>query len=272
VKAEDAPAPAPNALDQVRVVLVNPRYAGNAGSVCRAMKNMGLRHLSLVAPPSLWDERDALQMAVNAADVWADRRTFATLEPALADCVAVAATTARIGLYREHARSPRDWAGPLLDLARQGPVALLFGSEDRGLLNEDIQRATHFIHIPTSPEYPSLNLAQAVLVVAYELFTASDRVATLRERSELAPHDLRERMLEKWEHMLLEIGFMDERKADHMMHGLRRVLSRGNLTVNDVRILMGVAQQAEWAAHHGPVRRGKPVRAASPDSDPTPPA
>ena len=257
-------------LDNIRVVLARPLYAGNAGSVCRAMKNMGLRHLVIADPRQMWDERDVLQMAVNADDVWHARREVKTLEEGLADCVAVAATTARIGLYREHARSARDWAGPLLEIAREAPVAILFGSEDRGLLNEELKYATHIIHIPTSPDYSSINLAQAVLLVAYELFCASDRVGAIQERSELASIPFRERMIEMWDRMLREIGFMDDRKAEHMMHGVRRVLARGNLTINDVKILMGVAQQAEWAAHNGPVRGGKRV-GSGPDAPAEPP-
>lgn len=252
-----------NPLDNIRVVLVNTLYAGNAGSVCRAMKNMGLSRLVVVSPRQEWNEADVRQMAVSAADVWEARTVCATAAEAVADCVAVAATTARIGLYREHCKTARGWSPELLRLAAQGPVAILFGSEDRGLLNEDVALATHLINIPTSEAYTSLNLAQAVMVVAYELFQAAGIAEPVVERSELASIRFREIMLEKWDVMLREIGFMNEDKAEHMMFGLRRILSRDNLTVNDVKILMGVAQQALWAAHEGPVRNGRRVSEAS---------
>lgn len=234
-------------LDNIRVVLVGPMYGGNVGSVCRAMANMGLSKLTLVAPRTL-DMDEARMMACHATNVLDGRAERATLAEAVADCGLVMGTTVREGLYRQHARGPREWAPKALDLARYGKVALVFGREDKGLSNEELALCTQIIQIPSHPEYPSLNVAQAVLVCCYEIFLATSTYEPPVEKSEEAPSHLRERMFAMWREALLCIGFMAEDKADHMMYGIRRILSRGLLTVDDVRILMGIARQSMWAA------------------------
>lgn len=236
-------------LDRIRIVLVNPLYGGNVGSVCRAMANAGLSDLVLVAPPGL-DMEEARKMAVSAGNILDARRETATLAEAVADCGLVMGATARVGLYRQHAATPRELAPRALEAAELGPVALVFGREDKGLSNDEIALCTQLIRIPTHPGYLSLNLAQAVMICAYELFTASGLFEAPVEKSAEAPGDLRERLFAIWRETLLDIGFMDQDKADHMMLGLRRVWSRGKMTVDDVNILMGIARQMRWRAHH----------------------
>ena len=142
-----------SALDNIRVVLVGTLYTGNVGSSCRAMANMGIKNLVLAAPnlQNSWEEGE--RMAVHATDILANRRETATFEEAVADCVAVVGTTAREGLYRQHVKAPRDCAADLLSLAETGPVALVFGREDKGLLNEEIAQCTHLIRIPVDEGY-----------------------------------------------------------------------------------------------------------------------
>lgn len=233
-------------LHNIRVVLVRPVYGGNVGAVCRAMKNMGVRDLALVNPRNdmNWDE--ARQRAYRALDVLEGHRRFSSLVEAVADCGLVAGTSVRPGLYREHAQTPRDCAPRLLAAAADTSVALVFGPEDSGLTNEEIALCTQIIRIPSSEEYPSLNLSHAVMVICYELFLAAGEFEPPAERSPEAPSQLRERMFAMWREALLNIGFMDQQKADHMMMGLRRILSRGPLTVADIKILMGIARQANW--------------------------
>jgi TrmH family RNA methyltransferase len=236
-------------LDRIRIVLVSPLYGGNVGSVCRAMANTGLSDLVLVAPPGL-DMAEAKKMAVNAGNILDASRTTATLAEAVADCGLVMGATARIGLYRQHAVTPRELAPKALETAETTRVALVFGREDKGLFNDEIALCTQIIRIPSHPDYLSLNLAQAVMICAYELFVAAGIFEPSVEKSVEAPSELRERLFEIWRETLLDIGFMKEDKADHMMLGLRRVWSRGKMTVDDVNILMGVARQMKWRAHH----------------------
>jgi tRNA/rRNA methyltransferase len=232
-------------LRNVRVVLVEPLKAGNVGSVCRAMANMGLSDLALVTPRDLG--REARWMACHADGILENHTEWNTLAEAIHDCGAVIGSSAREGLYRQHAQTPRDWAPRVLESARTGKVALVFGREDSGLSNEELALCTHVARIPSTEEYRSLNLAQAVMIFCYEIFVAANIYEPPREKSAEAPSALRERMMGLWRDLLLDIGFMEPAKADHMMFGLRRVLSRGAWTVDDVNIMMGVARQAAWA-------------------------
>lgn len=238
-------------LSNFRIVLVEPLYSGNVGSICRAMANMGMRELFLVAPRIVdgWEEGERL--AVHATEQLQGRREVATLEEAVADCAAVVGTTARLGLYRQHVRTPRESAPELVRLAGQGKVALLFGREDKGLCNEEIGICTHLVRIPSADAYVSINLAQAVMICCYELFVAQGNYEPPQEKSDIAPAGHRLQMMKMWRQLLLDIGFMKPDKADHMMQGVQRIFARGALTVDDIHILMGIARQAEWAAKQG---------------------
>ncbi len=236
-------------LDNLRVVLTAPLYGGNVGSVCRAMANMGLSDL-VIADPQPLDHEEALRMACAASSIFERRRETATLRDAVADCVLVAGTSAREGLYRSHCRTLRDTAPRLLQAATRGKVALVFGRETSGLSNPELALCTDIIRIPTAGQVTSLNLAQAVMVCLYEVFVATDTFEPPVEASPPAPAELRERMLEIWERALFAIGFMEHDKAMHMMLGVRRIFARRPLTVNDVRILMGIGRQMLWSASH----------------------
>ena len=227
---------AANPLDNIRVVLVGTLYTGNVGSSCRAMANMGIRHLRLAAPnlQNSWEEGERL--AVHATDILAAREEFPSLEAAVADCVAVVGTTAREGLYRQHVKAPT------------GPVALVFGREDKGLLNEEIAQCTHLVRIPVDEGYTSLNLSQAVLLTCYELFAASGRYVPPHEKAPPAPQAQKAQLNKNWAAMLREIGFMKEEQTDHFMQGFQRVFSRGVVTKDDAALMLGVARQAVWAA------------------------
>ena len=237
-----------NPLDNIRVVLVGTLYTGNVGSSCRAMANMGIRHLRLAAPnlQNSWDE--GLRLAVHATDILENREEFASFEEAVADCIAVVGTTAREGLYRQHVKAPRDCAADLLALAEQGPVALVFGREDKGLLNEEIAQCTHLIRIPVDEGYTSINLSQAVLITCYEFFTASGRYEPPHEKAPPAPQAQKMQLMKNWAQLLCDIGLMKPMQAEHFMQGFHRVFSRGVYSKDDAALLLGVARQAIWTA------------------------
>ena len=235
------------AFARIRVVLVSPLYGGNVGSTCRAMANMGVSDLAIAAPRTL-DLKEAQMMACHAQSILEGRTEYASPADAVADCGMVIGTTARGGLYRQHARTAREWAPEILNQALGGSrVAIVFGPEDNGLANEDLALCTHIIQIPTTTDFSSLNLSQAVLICLYEVFVQSETHVPPSEKSEPASSEFRERMFSLWRESLLKIGFMNDDKADHMMLGLRRVMSRGALTNDDVKIMMGIARQTEWA-------------------------
>ncbi len=237
-----------NPLDNILIILVGTLYAGNIGSVCRAMANMGLRHLVLVAPRLTDDIGEAARLAVHATDILDARKEFASLEEAIADCVAVVGSTARGGLYRATVQPPRQLAPEILRLATTGKVAIVFGREDQGLHNDEVARCTHLIRIPVDPNYQSLNLAQALLIVAYELYSATGTyVSPVEEAVPMATQATKATLMRKWRDAMLDIDFMDEQKADHMMQGFQRIFSRGVKTDPDARIMLGVAHQMQWA-------------------------
>ena len=240
------------ALENIRVVLISPIYAGNVGSVCRAMMNMGINDLAIAAPRAEFNYNEARMMACHAESVLDARKTFPTLAEAVADCGLVAGTSAREGLYRGHARTPREWAPRLVEAAAGAKVALVFGPEDNGMSNEDLALCTQIMRIPSTETYASLNLSQAVMICCYELFLAAGIFEPPSEMAVEAPSAMREALFAKWRQALLDIGFMKEDKAEHMMLGLRRIWSRGTLTDKDVDILMGIAAQTLWCARQLP--------------------
>jgi len=234
-------------LENIRIVLCRPIYGGNIGSVCRAMANMGLSDLAIAGAGHInWE--DARKMACAAEAILANRKEMPTLGEAVADRTLVIGATARLGLYRQHALTPRESAPQILDAARNGRVALIFGPEDNGLNNLELEACNRLIQIPSSEAYRSLNLAQAVMICAYELFVAAEVFEPLGEKSVEANFSMKELMFGMWEEALLKIGFMEPDKARHMMLGVRRIFSRGKLTEDDVRILMGIARQTLWCA------------------------
>ena len=237
-------------LDHIRIVLVKPQHGGNVGSVCRAMKNMGLSRLVLVDPPNL-NKDELRKMSMTAIEVYENRVEAPTLGEAVADCVCVGATSARRGFYRHHALDVREFASEALESTARGEVALVFGPEDSGLCNDDLKQATHIVCIPSSPEYQALNLSKAVMVAAYELYVAAGDFQPPEESVPDATHEFRERMFTAWSEAMIDTGFCKDDKLEHMMMGLRRILTRGRLSEPDVKILLGLARQAQWAAKHG---------------------
>lgn len=236
-------------LENIRIVLVGPRGSGNIGSVARAMKNMGLKDLALVGrvrTHTFW----ARAMAVHAEEILKKAQRFSTLREAVADCAMVVGTTCRGGLYRSHSRPPRTVASKIASAARSGKVALVFGPEDHGLSNRDLQYCQGLIMIPAHPDYPSLNVAQAVMVCLYEIFLAAAKKVP-RELIARAPADSIERLFDRMRRSLLKIGFLNPQNPNHILLALRRVLGRAGLEERDVRILNGLFRQIEWYADGG---------------------
>jgi tRNA/rRNA methyltransferase len=236
-------------LGNIRIVLVRPRGSGNIGSIARAMKNMGASELAIVGKArtrSFW----ARAMAVHGRDILSEAKCYNTMREAISDCTLVVGTTCRAGLYRRHSQSPRDIAPEIAAAARTGKVALVFGPEDHGLSNKDIEPCQLLMTIPTSPEYQSLNVAQAAIVCLYEIYLASlmqDRQPAIQR----APAEDVERLFDRMRATLLKIGFLDSENPEHMLLAFRRILGRAGLEDTDVRIFTGLFRQIEWYADQG---------------------
>jgi tRNA/rRNA methyltransferase len=235
-------------LKNLRVVLVRPKGSGNIGSVARAMKNFGINDLAVVGGGRT-ESFLARSMAVHARDVLKATRRFTTLREAVAECGLVVGTTCRGGLYREHSRPPRAAAPEIAAAAAEKKCAIVFGPEDHGLSNEDLKVCQRLITIPTHPDYPSLNLAQAATVCFYEIFTASLDQTT--EEIERASAEDVERLFDKMKKSLLEIGYLHPQNPEHILFAFRRIFGRGGLEEKDVRILIGLFRQIDWFASEG---------------------
>lgn len=236
-------------LNNIRVVLVEPKGSGNIGSVARAIKNMGLKELAIVGigrTKSFW----ARALAVHAEEILKRARHFGTLREAVADCGLVVGTTCRGGLYRSHSRSPREMAPEIVAAARSERTALVFGPEDHGLSNRDLKYCQGLMTIPAHPDYPSLNVAQAVMICLYEIFVAAQKKAPQKMISRARAESV-ERLFDRMRRSLLKIGFLDSQNPEHILLALRRVLGRAGLEEKDVRILTGLFRQIEWYGEEG---------------------
>ena len=242
-----------NLLQSLRIVLIEPAGALNVGSVARIMKNMGLKNLILVNPHCDHLGQQAKQMAVHAGDILENAQLVEDITTALAGCQRAIATTARPRAHNT-LESPR-LALPWL-LGENLPSALIFGPEDRGLSNAELNYAQRFVAIPSNPEYPSLNLAQAVAVCAYELYHASlypqepksspVNIPSQPIQANTASLDILEGYYQHLESVLLSIGYLYPHTASARMEKFRRLYHRANLTKEEVAMLRGILRQMEW--------------------------
>jgi tRNA/rRNA methyltransferase len=235
-------------LERVRVVLVRTKSSGNVGSVARAMKNAGVSDLRLVAPRR-YRPGAAARMAVHASDVLERAKLSVSLREAVADCSWVVGTTCRPGPYRSRTLSPREAAPEILSVCTASRVALVFGPEDHGLSNDELKLCHELVTIPADSAYPSLNLAQAVLVCLYELFVA--RHPSRSSSPTPATSDRLERMYRNLGHALVRIGFLHGANPEHIMFTVRRIFGRARLDEREVAIWLGIARQIEWFAEEG---------------------
>jgi tRNA/rRNA methyltransferase len=244
-------------LENCRVVLVRPHYPGNLGATARVMRNMGLSRLVLVAPVADPADREARRLSAHGEEVLERARVVADLGEAVADCVLVAGTSARVGgpFRRQSVGAPDEVLPHLVAAAADRPVALVFGPEPSGLANAEVTRCHYLITIPADPDYPALNLAQAVAVCLYEL-----RRTWLRQtgagpaREPAAPFELQERMFADLRAALEGVHFLWGDNADTLMHGLRHLIGRAGPTEMEVNLLLGLARQLRWYVEHHPRR------------------
>jgi tRNA/rRNA methyltransferase len=242
------------ALAQVRIVLVQSLGPRNVGSVARAMKNMGLHELVLVDPRCDPLDQEARIMAVHAIDVLESAQIVATLPEALAGCTKAIATTSRSRYQSIELDNPRTTLPWLLE---SGPSALIFGSEDQGLSNDQLKYAQKFVRIPSSDAYPSLNLAQAVGVCCYELYQAAlaengvikEQMATNAciASDYSASLDFLDQYYLHLEAVLLKIGYLYPHTAPSRMAKFRQLFNRSGLSTQEVVMLRGILRQIEWA-------------------------
>ncbi len=237
-----------------RFVLVEPSHPGNVGAAARALKTMGFSRLIVVAPkiPFVTREPEAIAMASGADDVLASAQVVETLADALSGVHWSIALTARTREYGPPQMAPRAAVQKACEQGEGGgAIALVFGNERVGLSNADVERCSALAHIPANPAYSSLNLAQAVQVLAYELRLALlDRAAatpatcatSAASTTASAPIDEIEGMYSHLEQALVALDFLDPANPKKLMSRLRRLFSRSGLEHEEVNILRGIAK------------------------------
>jgi TrmH family RNA methyltransferase len=229
---------------QVDVVLVRPRRAANVAAACRAMKNMGLRRLLLVGAPTGLERSGARNLAYGAWDLLDGASRTTGLAQAVQGSTLVVGTSSRAG---EDAWTPRRLAMEATARAGSGRVALVFGPEARGLSNAELGLCHVRVRIPSHESQPSLNLAHAVLIVAYEIFVSAGGPAP-GPVAPVATTGHVERALGALERALLGIGYLNPSSPQGIMAEFRALLARASPTPREAALLLGVARQVSWAA------------------------
>ena len=240
-------------FDNIRVVLVNTSHPGNIGGAARAMKNMGLSRLYLVAPKEYPADR-AVWRAASALDVLDNAIVVETLDEAIGDCGMVVGTRARGRRIPWPLMHPRACGERVWQESAEHDVAIIFGREDRGLTNDELHKCTYHVHIPSNPEYSSLNLAAAVQVLCYEtrmasLADADGKLPSLNDW-DVPPAKVQdlEMFYQHLEEALVDIGFHDKDNPRQTMTRLRRLFGRIRLDEMELSILRGVLTSVKNAA------------------------
>ena len=239
----------------IRIILVRPQSPGNIGSAARAMRNMGLHHLALVAPER-FPHPEARMMACGAESLLRQAEVYDSLPAAVASCHWLIGTSARRRRYRNPSLTPAELAQKLVTLSQKHHVGILFGPEDAGLTSDELDLCHDLVVIPTVAQATSLNLAQAVMVVCYELMRQQPQ-ALVQQLPQMASVEDIEAMYAHLRQAFAIRGFSDMDAVDRVLLGLRRLFERTKLELRDVRLLRGIARQLAWALRQPPVATGQ---------------
>lgn len=230
-------------LNSILIILVRPKFPENIGSVARAMKNMGLSRLIVVNGCSPL-HANAYKLASGAEDILERAEEVFTFEEAISEMGYVVGLTSRRGRERRPDLTPEALAKKLIPLSQKNVIGLAFGSEKEGLTNEELSLCHLCARIPSMESFPSLNLAQAVMVVCYELFKASAEIS--KEPVQLAQGEQLETMFQHMEKTLIRIGFLESNHPKRIMRVLRKLLGRSQMGEREVRIFQGIWSQMDW--------------------------
>ncbi|MDD5474941.1 MAG: RNA methyltransferase [Syntrophales bacterium] len=234
-------------MSNISVVLNHPKYPGNIGSAARCAKNMDVGEMIVVGPQEM-EEEEIRRMATHAAaDLVDSIRYVPTLRDALGPFQYVVGTTGRIGgsNLRRSMVSSMDLAETIAPVSRENRVALVFGSEDRGLTNKDLQLCNLLVTIPVAETFRSINLSHAVMIICYELFSYRGKDKPPSRSPRLASSDEVEAMYESLKEIFLKIDFINTKNPDYWMVAVRNLFSRTGLYSRDVKIIRGICRQVD---------------------------
>lgn len=243
-------------LDNIFIILVEPKNAGNIGSVVRAMKNMGISHLRLVNPVDYRDVEEQKKLGYRSQEIIEKSREFKTLKDAMRDISTAFLATTRKGKWKKDFFSPKKAAETICSRAHKEKVAVIFGREDSGVTIDESQYANYFINIPAAVKYPSLNLSQAVMVTVYEIYShlIEGSVAPVFPRK--AKKKEFERLYDNIWDLMKDIEFREDDKG--LFHrSLKRALNRTHWTNADIAVFDRACKQVRWYIENSPRLKGK---------------
>jgi tRNA/rRNA methyltransferase len=231
-------------IDNISIVLQQPRYSENIGAAARAMRNMGIRQLVIVDPQNL-DLSKALKLATHfASDIIEKSKFYPDLKEALSPFNYVVGTTARLGGQRQVVLTPLTLARNLIPISVKNRIAILFGPEDKGLSNEDIRYCHALVNIPAT-EFSSLNLAQAVMILCYEIFIAGGEANEEFTPRMASRHEL-DGMYDQLKDILVRISYINSENPDYWLNHFRSFFTRLQLRAKEVNIIKGLCRQVDW--------------------------
>ena len=231
-----------NFLNTVKVVLVGTTHPGNIGAAARAIKNMGIFNLALVKPKEFPSDI-AIYRSKAAKDILENAEIYETLKDAIAGCKLIVGTSARARSVPWPVFNPRDAAEEMSKISKQGNVAIVFGREDRGLTNDELGLCNFHVHIPSDPKYSSLNLSQAVQILAYEIRLAYSRDEVISEVKwdvDLANNEQTERLIDHMEELMQDVEFYDVENPRKLLLRVRRFFKRSKIDVMEANIFRGL--------------------------------
>jgi len=232
-------------FDNLYVVLVEPRNAGNIGSVTRAMKNMGIPNLRLVNPVSYRDVPEQRMLGYRSQEIIEASQEFPSLAEALSDIQFSFLATAKSGTWKQDFFTPQQAAEQVADRLGSEKIALVFGREDRGVTVDESLLANACIHIPSAVYYPSLNLSQAVMVVAYEIYKTAGRHKKVPPSERRATQNMFDRIFSNIWQLMKSLDFTEDEKG--LFHrSLRRALNRTDWAASDVAVFDRICKQVRW--------------------------
>jgi tRNA/rRNA methyltransferase/tRNA (cytidine32/uridine32-2'-O)-methyltransferase len=241
-------------LSDIKIVLVETTHPGNIGAVARAMKNMNMTELCLVAP-KIFPSSEATARAAGADDLLATANVVASLEEAIANCQLVIGTSARRRTISWPELTPKQCAEKIIIHELNQKVAIVFGRENSGLKNHELDLCHYLLHIPCDQSYSSLNIAAAVQIVCYELFVAADIKENVQigDKGEcpLATAAQMESFYQHLHEALIDIGFMQPGQSKSIMRRLRRIYNRIQLDTKELDILRGILRMSQDHQHKG---------------------
>lgn len=245
-------------IDNIIVILVEPKNAGNIGSVVRAMKNMGISHLRLVNPVDYRDVEEQKKLGYRSQEIVEESREFKTLKDAMQDISTSFLATTRKGKWKKDFLSPRKAAETICSNAIKEKVAVIFGREDSGVTIDESQCANYFINIPAAVKYPSLNLSQAVMVIVYEIYSHLFGGKVVPVFPRMAKKREFERLYKNIWELMTDIDFREDDKG--LFHrSLKRALNRTHWTNADIAVFDRVCKQVRWYLENNPKLKGKKI-------------